>query len=145
MTASNLYGTAAGITFFWCGAVVAISFLEAWLKFRAPGVTLSIGLSIGRLVFAALNKLEWVLLAVAMTCGLAARAGSWKGVDWLLIAAGMLVIETFWLLPVLDKRALAFMSGQEPGPACTHLIFIAAEIIKVGSLIIGGIDLLKLI
>ncbi len=44
--------------------VLAISFLEAPLKFRAPGVTLPIGLGIGRVVFRALNGVEVVLAAV---------------------------------------------------------------------------------
>lgn len=30
----------------WSGCIVAISFMESWLKFRAPGVTLPTGLSI---------------------------------------------------------------------------------------------------
>ena len=42
---------AAAVTFVWLGTVLGISFLEAPLKFRAPGVTLPIGLGIGRLVF----------------------------------------------------------------------------------------------
>lgn len=42
--------------FVWCGCIIAISFMESWLKFRAPGVTLRIGLNIGKLVFNALNK-----------------------------------------------------------------------------------------
>ena len=33
-------------TFIWIGFVSAISFMEAWLKFRASGVTLPIGLGI---------------------------------------------------------------------------------------------------
>jgi hypothetical protein len=46
---------AVALTFVWLGMVLAISFLEAPLKFRAPNVTLQIGLGIGRLVFRALN------------------------------------------------------------------------------------------
>src|SRR6478735_1965752 len=46
----------------WLGMVVAISFLEAPIKFRAPGVTLPVGLGIGRLVFKALNGVEIALL-----------------------------------------------------------------------------------
>lgn len=42
--------------FLWLGFVCAISFMEAWLKFRAPHVTLVIGLSIGRLIFSALKN-----------------------------------------------------------------------------------------
>ncbi|HEV2482380.1 MAG TPA: hypothetical protein VGS79_22100 [Puia sp.] len=145
MTTSYLYAAAAAITFFWCGSVVAISFLEAWLKFSAPGVTLPIGLGIGRLVFSALNKLEWVLLIAGTVCGLIAGSGNWPGMVWLFLAAGILLIETVWLLPALDKRAVAYMSGQQPGPSSTHLVFIAAELIKVAGLILAGIDLLKLV
>jgi hypothetical protein len=43
--------TAGAVTFVWLGMVLAISFLEAPLKFRAPGVTIPVGLGIGRLVF----------------------------------------------------------------------------------------------
>jgi hypothetical protein len=52
---------AAAVIFVWVGLVLAISFLEAPLKFRAPGVTIPIGLGIGRLVFRALNTVEVVL------------------------------------------------------------------------------------
>jgi len=38
----------ARVAFAWLGMVLAISFLEAPLKFRAPDVTLRIGLGIGR-------------------------------------------------------------------------------------------------
>jgi hypothetical protein len=40
--------TATAAVFSWLGMVVAISFLEAPLRFRAPGVTVRIGLGIGR-------------------------------------------------------------------------------------------------
>lgn len=48
------------VTFLWIGFVCAISFMEAWLKFQAPGITVPLGLGIGRLVFNALNTVEWV-------------------------------------------------------------------------------------
>jgi hypothetical protein len=59
MTASSTVAV-AGI-FVWLGMVLAISFMEVPLKFRAPGVTLQVGLAIGRLVFWALNAAELVL------------------------------------------------------------------------------------
>src|SRR5664279_3321230 len=52
----QVIGTA--VAFVWLGMVLAISFLEAPLKFRAPGITLPLGLGIGRLVFRALNGCE---------------------------------------------------------------------------------------
>ena len=77
-------GPAIGVAlmFVWLGMVLAISFLEAPLKFRAPGVTLQIGLGIGRLVFRALNSAE-VLLAVGILIAPGAgivrpSASSWR-------------------------------------------------------------------
>lgn len=54
---------AVAVAFVWLGMVLAISFLEAPLKFTAPGVTLPTGLGIGRRVFRALNACELVLAA----------------------------------------------------------------------------------
>ncbi|BCI89282.1 hypothetical protein NIIDMKKI_44880 [Mycobacterium kansasii] len=69
------------ITFVWLGMVLAISFLEAPLKFRAPNVTLQIGLGIGRLVFRALNTVEvgfaLVLLALVVA-GPTPGASVWR-------------------------------------------------------------------
>jgi hypothetical protein len=43
------------VPFVWLGVVLAISFLETPLKFRAPGITVPLGLGVGRLVFRALR------------------------------------------------------------------------------------------
>ena len=58
---SAAHAVAVAVVFVWLGLVVAISFIEAPLKFRAPGVSLPIGLGVGRLVFRALNAVEAVL------------------------------------------------------------------------------------
>jgi hypothetical protein len=60
---------ATAVTFVWLGMVLAISFLEIPLKFRAPGVDLRTGLVIGRLVFRALNTAESSLLQRAAQHG----------------------------------------------------------------------------
>ena len=52
------------VIFLWAGFICAISFMESWLKFRAPGITMPVGLSIGKLVFSALNKIEWIFTFV---------------------------------------------------------------------------------
>ena len=59
------------VPFIWLGMVLAISFLETPLKFRAPGITVPLGLGIGRLVFRALNAAE-LAFAVALTVALLA-------------------------------------------------------------------------
>ena len=57
---------AIALAFVWLGLVVGISLIEAPLKFRAPGITVPLGLGIGRLVFRALNAVEVVLALVLL-------------------------------------------------------------------------------
>jgi len=52
----NYEGIMVIVAFLWIGFVAAISFMEAWIKFQAPGITVPLGLGIGKIVFAALNK-----------------------------------------------------------------------------------------
>lgn len=61
MTAGIATRVQIATPFIWLGMVPAISFLETPLKFRAPGITVPLGLGIGRLVFRALNGVELAL------------------------------------------------------------------------------------
>ncbi|WP_100221967.1 hypothetical protein [Anaerophaga thermohalophila] len=124
------------ILVFWAGAVSSISFMEAWLKFQAPGVTLSIGLGIGMKVFRALNLLEWVLvfgylLIVIQQFGdLNREVKLFSGVVILV-----LILQTFVLLPVLSERAMAIIDGNSVSKSPVHLYYILLELLKVFSLI----------
>jgi len=129
---------AVASVFTWVGFVCAISFMEAWLKFRAPGVSLSIGLGIGRLVFGALNKVEWVLFAAT-----AVSLFPWKAEKrsiWmlLLVLAVLLVAQTFWMLPALDARAELHIAGAAVPPSNMHFGYVAAEGVKVAALVWTG-------
>lgn len=128
--------------FLWIGFVCAISFMEAWLKFSAPGVTIPIGLGIGRLVFSALNKVEW-LLAILIITNLVLSKNKLASMSNLLyfIPIIMLLLQTFWLLPALDARAETYIQGQIPPPSTLHYYFVGIEIIKVGCLTLFGIKL----
>jgi hypothetical protein len=57
-------GYIAMLVFVWVGFILAISFMEAWLKFLAPGITLELGLGIGKLIFNALNRVEIVIISL---------------------------------------------------------------------------------
>lgn len=131
-------------TFLWIGFVCAISFLEAWLKFRAPGITIPLGLGIGRLVFAALNKIEWVF-AIAVIVNLLLVKGNNLTMSSILyfIPLVLLAIQSFWLLPVLDARAEIYLSGETPPPSTLHFYYVGMELIKVGCLLAFGIGLFK--
>ncbi|MEX0274848.1 MAG: hypothetical protein AB3N16_10760 [Flavobacteriaceae bacterium] len=123
----------------WLGFVLAISFMEAPLKFRSPLVDKRIGVSIGRLVFTALNRVELVLLAIVLSIsfyqGLAVGFQLW-GVSVII------VVQTLVLLPHLDKRAKAIVNGEHyGGTSWQHGVYIVSEVLKVLLLLwilIGG-------
>ncbi len=83
---------AVAFVFLWLGMVVAISFLEAPLKFRAPNVTLQIGLSIGRLVFRALNAVE-VMIAIVILAAIVVRPPPVCATASLVIACVVLALQ----------------------------------------------------
>ncbi|MEP6562690.1 MAG: hypothetical protein ABJD68_16645 [Nakamurella sp.] len=132
MTATGqVIGAAAA--FIWLGMVSAISFLETPLKFRAPGISLPLGLGIGRLVFRALNATEITLAAVLLAALLAYRPGV---ASWVLlgISGALLATQTWLLRPRLDRRAGQIITGSSPPPSRLHLAYIALEILKIGML-----------
>lgn len=133
-----------GAAFLWAGCIIAISFMEAWLKFRAPGVSVSIGLGIGKLVFAALNKMEWVFAALIIICYLFNyKAINASVIIWFAISAGILLLQTIWLLPALDTRAAAVIKGETVQPSSLHYYFVFAEFLKIVALIMMAWHLYK--
>lgn len=124
------------VILFWTGFVSSISFMEAWLKFRIEGVTLNIGLRIGKKIFRALNRMEWVLLAsysMFWSYGLNTSNRLITTLSILLVI--ILAIQTFYLLPRLEKRIDLILTGENVIKSKHHLYFIAAEVLKVGLLI----------
>ncbi len=127
------------VVFLWLGMVLAISFLEAPLKFRAPGVTVPIGLGIGRLVFRALNLVEVVLLAlvaVAVSAGdPSAAVVAPTGAAALLLAVQLAVVR-----PRLARRSDAVLAGSADTSdrSHAHLAYIALEALKVAVLFALG-------
>ncbi|MBD98991.1 MAG: hypothetical protein CMO34_04035 [Verrucomicrobia bacterium] len=132
-------------TFLWVGFICAISFMEAWLKFRADGITLSLGLGIGRLVFSALNKVEWVLaIAILLNQFFDLKSISVKKLIPFFIPFVLLITQTFWLLPALDYRAELIIQGQILPPSNLHFYYVGMEVVKVISLFLFGISLFTL-
>ncbi|WP_190300518.1 hypothetical protein [Rufibacter hautae] len=118
----------------WAGMVLGISFLEAPVKFTAPQVTLAIGLGIGRLVFGFLNKFELVFCSVVLI-GLFYNQASFKIVFPALLLALVMALQTLWLLPALDARALQIIAGQVPTPSNLHHVYVGLEVFKLGMLL----------
>jgi len=130
--------------FTWIGFVCAISFLEAWIKFRAPGVTLPIGLGIGKLVFNALNKIEWVFaLFVCISAAMYSKSPFILPNIALFGVVIILLLQTAWLLPALSLRTGQYMRQEPVAPSNLHFWFVGAEVIKVAGLFITAVSLFK--
>ncbi len=131
------------IPFVWFGMIGAISFMEAPLKFTAPNITLALGLGIGRIVFQTLNKIE-IVLALLMLVSLFANRPKNK---FPVYAFGaillLLILETFWLLPVLDARAEIIIGGNVPPESILHFVYIAFDAAKFLLLFALGVSLIK--
>src|SRR5215472_9853359 len=104
--------TATAAVFTWLGMVIAISFLEAPLKFLAPGVTVRIGLGIGRLVFRGLNTVEAILATILLV----AAATATPSPPARVIAAGataiaVLLTQLAVVRPRLSRRSDRVLAG----------------------------------
>lgn len=132
---------AAAVTFLWLGMVLAISFLEAPLKFRAPGVTLPIGLGIGRLVFRGLNATE-AGLAMAILVAMIAGPPSRAAIIAYVISAVVLLAQLLAVRPRLTHRSNAVLAGADAPRSHAHHAYAALELVKVVALVACGVLLL---
>lgn len=136
------YRIAIASVFLWIGFVCAISFMEAWLKFSAEGVTIPIGLGIGRLVFSALNKVEWFFAIVILSNLFFSKSKLFTLQNLLyFIPLLLLIIQTIWALPALDARAELYIQEQAIPHSNLHFYYVGMEITKVGCLILFGTKL----
>jgi len=142
---NGFLAVAIAASFVWLGMVLAISFLEAPLKFSAPGVTIQLGLGIGRLVFRALNICEVVLAAVVLAAVVLGRpsAGAVTAVGVAVAALGAQVLA---VRPALTRRSDAVLADArvaESGRSNAHIVYVGFELVKVAALFVGGVLLLR--
>ncbi len=113
----------------WLGEILAISFMEAPLKFYAPNVTMALGAGIGKLVFFALNKVEIAFLFLFSATLVVEPAI--KRVYYLTgAAAAILLLQSWVLLPLLNERVLLLQHGEVPPASNLHTLYIITDIMK---------------
>ncbi len=116
---------AAAATLIWLGMVLAISFLEAPLKFRAEGLELRVGLAIGRIVFRALNIAE-VAWAVLIAVCLIVTGASGPVLVLAAVTAVLLAVQLLWVRPRLNRRSARCW------PATTHPLTRTPRLHRLG-------------
>jgi hypothetical protein len=127
----------------WLGLIVGISLIEAPLKFTAPGITIPLGLGIGRRVFLAMNILEVVLAVLLLVAlwrclGRPGRQRLWM-LGW--AATAVLVVKVAVIRPFLNQRTDAVLAGDFSGGSVAHYFYVGAEgllILALGALLLAA-------
>lgn len=128
----------AFVAIFWLGLLCGISFLATPVKFQVASLDLPVALEVGRVTFALLAKVEWlliILLAGSLALGSLTRPR-------LVLATGLLVIvaaQSLWLLPVLDARIDTIVAGTPSTPTYHHMLYAVTELAKAALLCALGI------
>lgn len=126
----------------WIGLIVAISFIEAPLKFQAEGITIPLGLGIGRLVFAALNITEAVLLVMLTIVTFWPRVArvSRDRVWWWLALALVFLFKVAIVRPPLNARTDLVLAGADPGQSLWHYVYIACDLVTLVLLLVVSLQ-----
>ena len=141
---------AAAVVFAWLGMVLAISFIEAPLKFRAPGITIPLGLGIGRLVFRALNAVE-IVLATLVVVTVALDPPRPAALTALGVAVTVLAVQSLLVRPRLRRRSDAVLAAAVAPPggmrerSHAHYAYAGLEVVKVAALLAAGGGLMTLL
>ena len=114
----------------WAGALLAISFMEAWVKFRAPMLSREAGMDVGRRVFRGLYVIEGLAGVGVLSFGLW-EASSWPPLLASLLPPAILLFQILVLFPSLEKRALERIQGEASSGPEVHRIYVVLEFIKL--------------
>jgi len=120
----------AWVCLIWFGMTAGVSLLATPVRFSASTITRPIALDVGQVVFAALNKAEFValiiLLVLVRVSGKAREL--WAGCGALAL---ILIAQSMWLLPELSARTQQIIAGVEPPPSFVHGAYSILELSKL--------------
>ena len=126
----------------WGGVTIGVAFIATPAKFLATTLTWTQWLDVGRHTIAVYNRLE--LITAAVLVAIALLTAKRVILPVLVLPSAIVLAETLWLIPALDRPVIAFISGARPLPSSPlHFVFICAELLKTASLIVGGRSLLR--
>ncbi|PKQ67152.1 hypothetical protein [Labilibaculum manganireducens] len=125
------------LSFVWVGFLLAISFMEAWVKFRAVSLDLPTGLDVGVHVFGALNMIERLFSAMLLVYVFI------NYTDKVVVLTGLtiftfVVAQSGYLLPELNQHAQLIIMGMVPEKNSIHHIYVLMEVVKLVALLVLG-------
>lgn len=119
----------------WAGLALGGNLIAAPAKFQVEALSVAELLVVGRAQFAWLGVAELALAAaILLTLMLRRQRPGWL----LLVAFAVFAVQQLGLQPRLQARSDLLIAGQAAGESVLHLVFIAAEIVKIGLLLCAG-------
>jgi hypothetical protein len=134
----------AWVSFTWLGMTAGVSLLATPFRFAAETITRPVALDVGRVVFAALNKAEFVALVIVLVI---LRMSAHARELWIPVfaLALILILQAGWLLPELAARTDLIIAGIEPEPSIAHAAYSVLELLKLLLLAFVGFRSLQLL
>jgi len=120
----------AWISFLWLGMTLGVSLLATPVRFTAGTITRPVALDVGRVVFAALNKAEFVALIIVLIIVRVSTSARRLWIPVFLLAL-ILIAQSAWLLPELAARTDMIIAGTEPPPSIAHAAYSILEVTKL--------------
>jgi hypothetical protein len=120
------------LVFTWLGMVLAISFVETPLRFASPGISVALGVGIGRRVFRALNIAEAILAALLVAVAIVGWRRDETVAVWVLVALCVVfLVQAGVLRPLMDRRVTGDTAVATRPSTSLHPLYVALECVKV--------------
>jgi hypothetical protein len=155
------FHTESIIVLVWLSFILAISFMEAWVKFKAPLLRKHVAVDVGRYVFASLNAIELGLAGAFWVTRVARGSSESSSPIFPAVATAVLLLMVLYFGPMLflrakykmvheaepperltedEKAALQLIADeireQRLPPANLHVAYVCLEAVKVLCLVL---------
>ncbi|HRD71018.1 MAG TPA: hypothetical protein PK657_12835 [Legionella sp.] len=123
----------------WAGMIIGISFLESWVKFKTPTLSKLVGLEVGRTVFHSFHQVQIALLFFLIVVYVL-HAPSLLNSMFFGILISVVLLQVFWVFPILCQRVDELAKGKKPPYSFAHTVYGIGELVKFFVLLALGIQ-----
>lgn len=117
--------------------LIGVSFVATPIKFSAAGLSLAVALEVGQVTFYLFSRIEWALAVALLLASVLGSSRASRGLALLLLV--LVATQATWLLPELDARVDAVVSGRSLPPSQHHMLYAVVEVAKLLLLAMAGL------